>query len=109
MTYFREVKLQLILLFNLICGLVTGWFLVQAIRLILGLWVMKGAFWRFLGVQYAFFLFIVVYYANMNLWKKKRTPMPKANDTFVSTLKLLATIAVYAVGAVGINLVIQLL
>lgn len=108
MKYFREMKLQTILLFNLVAGLVTGWFMHQAIRLILGQWIMTGIFWRFLGVQYAFFLFIVVYYANMKLWQKKRTRMPDARDGFLCTLKLLATILVYAVGAVAVNLVIGL-
>ncbi len=108
MKFFRELKLQTILLFNLLTGVVTGWFLYQAVRLMLGKWVMTGLFWRFLGVQYAFFLFIVVYVANQTLWKKKRTKLPDAKDMPISLLKLLATIGVYAVGAVGINLLIGL-
>ncbi len=109
MKFFRELSLKTILLFNLLMGLITGWFLYQAFRLLAGQWVLKGIFWRFLGVQYAFFLFIVVYIANQTLWKKKRTKLPPAKDGFINTMKLLATIAVYAIGAVAVNLVIGLL
>lgn len=109
MRFFREVKLQYILVLNLILGFLSGRFLLQAIRLVLGCNSFDGIFWRILGVQYGMLIFIIVFFINQYLWKKKREYLKKTGeDTVKLYFRLGLTVAVYAVGAVLINLLFLL-
>ncbi len=105
MRYFREVKLQPILILNFILGFLSGRFMFHAIKFILGLYTRDGIFWRVLGVQYATLIFIVIFFINQYFWKKKRERLPNIREDLLRLyLRLALTIAVYAVGAVLINL-----
>ena len=71
MPYFRDIPMKTILLMNFILGIVTGWFFVQGIKLLLGFCVfgglqMKGIFYRVLGVQLSFLVFIIVWLIDQN-------------------------------------------
>lgn len=110
MRYFREVKLHVILLLNLILGLLSGRFMYQAVGFLLGWYAHDGIFWRVLGVQYATLIFIFVFFINQFVWKKKRTVLPRTDaDKAKLYLRLALTVAVYAVGAVLTNLLFALL
>ena len=112
MPYFRELPLKTILIRNFILGLLTGWFFVQGIKLTLGLCVFGGLqltmfFYRLLGVQLAFLVFIVVWLVDQFYWKKHRVESdnPGAKPTAKEYGKLVLTILVYGVGLGLINLV----
>lgn len=110
MRYFREVKLHIILLLNLILGLLSGRFMYQAVRFLLGWYAHDGIFWRVLGVQYATLIFIFVFFINQFVWKKKRTPMPRTDaDRARLYFRLVLTVAAYTIGALLINLIFELL
>ena len=110
MRYFREVKLHIILLLNLILGLLSGRFLYQAIGFLLGRYAHDGIFWRVLGVQYATLIFIFVFFINQFVWKKKRTVLPRtADDMLKLYFRLALTVAFYAVGAALTNLLFAIL
>ena len=110
MPYFRELPLKKILQMNFILGLVTGWFFVQGIKLALGLAVFGGLrlkyfFYRLLGVQLAFLVFIVVWIIDQKYWQKHREKTEPRKATFAEYKKLFLTLLVYAAGAGIINLV----
>ncbi len=109
MPFFRELKLKNILILNAVCGLLTGWFFWQGCRLTLG-WCtmgghkMTGFFYRLLGVQLAFLMFIIVYSVNSRYWKRNRNKRPPEKTSFADVAKLCLTVLVYGVGAVLVNL-----
>lgn len=110
MPYFRELPLKKILLMNFILGIVTGWFFVQGFKLMLGMVVFGDVrlhtfFYRLLGLQLSFFVFIVVWVIDQTYWKKHREKTPPAKPTAAEYRSLLLTLLVYAVGAGLINLV----
>ena len=110
MPYFRELPLKKILLVNFILGLTTGWFFVQGFKLMLGLVVFGGLrltmfFYRLLGLQLSFFIFIVVWVIDKKYWEKHRVKTPPAKPTAAEYRSLLLTLLVYAAGAGLINLV----
>ncbi|MBO4697257.1 MAG: hypothetical protein J5643_08270 [Lachnospiraceae bacterium] len=110
MPYFRELPLKKILQMNFILGLVTGWFFVQGIKLALGLAVFGGLrlkyfFYRLLGVQLAFLVFIVVWIIDQKYWQKHRTATPPQKPGKTEYGRLFLTLLVYAAGAGLINLV----
>ena len=110
MPYFRELPLKKILLVNFILGLTTGWFFVQGFKLMLGLVVFGGLrltmfFYRLLGLQLSFFIFIVVWVIDKKYWEKHRVKTPPAKPTAAEYRSLALTLLVYAAGAGIINLV----
>ena len=113
MPYFRELPLKKILLHNFLLGLVSGWFFVQGIRLMLGKVVFGGlrlhtAFYRLLGLQLSFFVFVIVWVVDQTYWKKHREKTPPAKATAKEWGKLLLTLLCYAAGA-GISNLIRFL
>lgn len=112
MPYFRDIPMKTILLMNFILGIVTGWFFVQGIKLLLGLCVfgglqMKGIFYRVLGVQLSFLVFIIVWLIDQKYWQKHR---PKGQPVVTKKTaadygKAVLTVLAYAVGAGIINLI----
>ncbi|MBO7630986.1 MAG: hypothetical protein J6S78_01485 [Lachnospiraceae bacterium] len=110
MPYFRELPIKKILLHNFLLGLVTGWFFVQGILLMLGQVVFGGLrlhtfFYRLLGLQLSFFVFIVVWVIDQTYWKKHREKTPPAKPTAAEYRSLSLTLLVYAAGAGIINLI----
>ncbi|MCR5531587.1 MAG: hypothetical protein K6F26_07045 [Lachnospiraceae bacterium] len=110
MPYFRELPLKKILLMNFILGLTTGWFFVQGIKLMLGMVVFGGLrlhtfFYRLLGLQLSFLVFVIVWVIDQSYWKKHREKTPPAKPTASEYKSLLLTLLVYAAGAGLINLV----
>lgn len=105
MRYFREVRMRVILILNFILGLITGRFMRQAFCFILGLYARDGIFWRVLGVQYATLIFLVVFFINQFVWKKKRVMQPRTKDDLpLLSFRLALTILVYALGALAVHL-----
>lgn len=110
MPYFRELPLKKILLMNFILGLTTGWFFVQGIKLMLGMVVFGGLrlhtfFYRLLGLQLSFLVFVIVWVIDQSYWKKHREKTPPAKPTAAEYKSLFLTLLVYAAGAGLINLV----
>ena len=110
MPYFRELPLKKILQMNFILGLATGWFFIQGIKLTLGLAVFGGKqltpfFYRMLGVQLSFLVFIIVWFIDQKYWQKHRTPTPPQKPGRTEYGRLFLTLLVYAAGAGIINLV----
>ena len=112
MPYFRDLPMKTILLMNFILGLVTGWFFVQGIKLMLGLCVfgglkMTGYFYRLLGLQLSFLVFIIVWLIDQKYWQKHRQKgYPVAlKKTAEDYGKAVLTVLAYAAGAGIINLI----
>lgn len=111
MPFFRELPAKMILLLHLAWGVVTGWFLVQGVRLALGLCYagtipMTGLFFRVCGVQLAFLQFIIVWVADKYIWQKKRVKTPPRTPVSAREVGLLfGALLCYAAGAAAINLI----
>ena len=112
MPYFRDIPMKTILLINFILGLVSGWFFVQGIKLLLGRCVfgglkMTGICYRVLGVQLSFLVFIIVWLIQQKYWQKNR---PKGQPVVLKKTasdygKAVLTVLAYAAGAAIINLI----
>ena len=83
---------------------------MQGFKLLLGMCTfggmpLTGLFYRIAGVQLAFLQFIIVWIVDNRVWEKKRKAQPRVPANAREIGLLLASIALYGVGAAVINLV----
>ncbi len=110
MPYFRELPLKTILWMNFLLGLASGWFFVQGIKLMLGLCVFGGLqlktfFYRLLGLQLSFLVFVIVWVVDQTYWKNHRVRTDNTPTSAAEVKKLCLTLLSYAIGGGIINLV----